>query len=229
MMKRIIIFVLFIIVGLNLLSQSKIDLSTIPRKIIFPYQFYIDQDSNFAPAIMSHKGAFSQTIARVCYIRTNKDSVYNTDVQTSLMGTGVGTKTFPVYYFIVGRMIRITIDGYISSSGNPSNTLAVKYGDAVLSTGVGTIPNTDRGGFKIEINILCVSVGTSGKFRTNTRSIFSTGTGIVTSYTRTIPAYEDVTVNTTLNNQLLDVLYTWGTASTNNNMRITHAVIEILN
>ena len=135
--------------------------------------------------------------------------------------------TIPGGLMAVGKTIRVTVMGVISTTGTPTVKVDFDIGGTtdVVTTGTQTLTASGLSSnlWHIELYITAYTVGGSGSYRCqgylqieseNQRyEMRSTGT---------------IGVNTTTDD-LLDLELTWGTASASNTWVTTNVVTEVLN
>ena len=165
----------------------------------------------------------------VLFTATASATVANTGTETSILGTGVGTKTLAASTLIAGKTVRVTVRGHYSTKAAVAGTLdiKVKAGAVTLfSTGAQTMTdNQTTQGFEVYGSFTCRTTGGSGTVfgQGQTRysaALIPTIAGMVTTAT--------VTVDTTASNAI-DVTATWGTADAGNTITGTNVILELLN
>jgi hypothetical protein len=150
-------------------------------------------------------GLFAQT--------ANSATVTNTTVETSMLGTGVGTLSVPANGFSVGDSFSGRLVGHISSRNNGTIRIKVKSGSAILGdTGLLTMPQTTNKHYNIDLNFTIRTIGAAG--------VASIVTGMVFTYSKDASnAFEgsdasiinSTTFDTTISNTL-DITVQWGSA-----------------
>lgn len=154
-------------------------------------------------------GLFAQTVAG--------PSISNTIVESSILGTGVGTLSVPANVFQVGDSFRAKLTGHISAANNNTIDIKIKTGSIVLAdTGIITLPSITYLNWTIEVDFTIRAIGPAG-----TASIISSG--IFTYMKNASNAFEGDTFSvvnaTTFDTTVpstLDITVTWGTASPSN-------------
>lgn len=83
-----------------------------------------------------------QKDARTLFVKTQDSVVVNTASESSLCnGSGVGGRTLPANFFVVGKTVRVEAWGYFASDGTAAQTLTIRLriggvtGTVVLATG----------------------------------------------------------------------------------------------
>lgn len=164
-----------------------------------------------------------QNIETCIFTQTANTNVNNTTTETTLLGTGIGTKTLPADFFTAGKTIRLTLRGFFSrTSGNI--TIRFKLGTtticatATASSGAGS---TD--GFQVIVDCTCRTTGAGGTFfgqgwyqNLNNGNVIE----MVTSAT--------VAVDTTAS-QIINTTIQFSTANAGNTFTSTNCTIEVLN
>lgn len=83
--------------------------------------------------------------------------------ETSIIGTGVGTKTIPGSFFMAGKTIRVRGLGVFTSAATPGTvTLKLKLGSVVIATSAAVTPTASKTGafFEFEFLLTCRSATT---------------------------------------------------------------------
>jgi hypothetical protein len=100
-------------------------------------------------------GLFSQTV--------DGPTVTNTTVESSILGTGVGSLSVPAGAFKVGDSFHITVIGHLSSKNNDDLRIRVKSGSVVLvDTGSVNMPGLTNQHFELNIDFTIRAVGAAG-------------------------------------------------------------------
>lgn len=174
-------------------------------------------------AISDNINGVTQKLSGCIFTATGNAANSNSIALLTIIGTGIGTKTLPANFWVIGKTIRITAGGVISNTGTPTiNTVAFIGATNVAGTGAYiTTTGLSNVGFKVEVYMTCRSTGVTGTVRgqtnvwINNSTYFSTGAG-------------NTTIDTTALN-ILDIQTQWGTASVSNAIIGTTCIIEILN
>ena len=94
-----------------------------------------------------------------------------------MIGGGAGTKTLPAGYLVVGKTIRISVAGIVTTAATPGTvSIAITLGGTVIAQSVA--PQTMTAGltnvpFGFTVLVTCQSTGTSGIVLANTLSLTS--------------------------------------------------------
>jgi hypothetical protein len=144
------------------------------------------------------------------FTSTATGTIANSVTETSITGTGVGTKTLPAAFFVVGRTLRVTLWG-IYSTANPAVTLQIKAklgSTVILDTGAQT-PTAAMAnrGFCVTGLITCRTTGATG-------TVFGQGSANMSISATDSQAWDmentaTATIDTTAS-QAFDVTATWG-------------------
>lgn len=162
-------------------------------------------------------------------IFTATGTVTNGDAGT-LFPAGNGTLTLPANFFTVGKTIRITLIGTLTTDASPVNqTITSKLGSTTICATGANVPTaslTNRGCI-IVVYITCQTTGTTGTvygqgyYEYNT---VASGADVRVDMETTAA----VTINTTTT-QVIDVTIANSLGGTATAITITNAVVEVLN
>jgi len=126
-------------------------------------------DGDYRPAIISWQdlinyinlnvasggGLFSQTV--------NGPTVTNTTVESSILGTGVGSLSVPAGAFRVGDSFHVVVIGHLSSKNNDDLRIRVKSGAVILAdTGFINMPGLTNKHFELNIDFTIRAIGGAG-------------------------------------------------------------------
>jgi len=162
------------------------------------------------------------------FTQTADVTVGNSDTETTLLGTGVGTLTFAADAFTVGKTVKIHATGYFSTKSSPGTfTWRFKIGTDTVAS-VAQIPpsalTTD--GWYIDAIVTCRTTGASGQFRGQGGMFWETSSTDGTIWR------DDTTANSTIDTTgslTVDLTAQWGTADVGNTITCTNAVVTVLN
>lgn len=143
------------------------------------------------------------------FTQTADQAVTNTTTETTLFGSGVGSKNFAANTLLAGMTVRFRLAGKLDNAGSVTETYKIKLGSVTLLTVGPATTITLAGGdaYVIEGEITCRTAGASGSFIGNAMISFGGGA----TYNRSAVATAG-TIDTTASNSL-DVTVTFGTAS----------------
>ena len=165
------------------------------------------------------------------FTQTADVTVANTTVETSILGTGSGTKTVAAGAInTVGRTIRIQVRGMISVNvGSPTLTIRFKIQGTTIgpvATAIIAVNAASNNAFSIDELVTIRSTGASGTFASNGEFAYqdtlngSPSVGLLQPGTCT----NDLTVSKTI-----DITVQWSAASALSTITSQVATIEILN
>lgn len=159
-------------------------------------------------------------------VQTNSVTVANTISETPL--TSASLLTLPANYLTVGKNIRIKISGYLTTTGGPNLSVALKFGSIVAQTAgtqvMATIGTNQY--WEAFMDVTVRSIGSSGTTFSQGRINYFTGT--TTQNVFASATTSTVTINTTISIPV-SVTAQWGTANVLNSITATNCTIEILN
>lgn len=188
-----------------------------------------DQSATFTGKVVGSSSTLSQPLVGCAFTATASNGPSNTATETSLIGTGVGTKTLPSNFLIAGKTIRITGAGVFTTPITTGNlVIKVKYGTTVIATATASnlATSATNDGFEYRVDLTCRTTGASGTVMTNGVMTYDL-TAITKAGVSLNNAGATTTIDTTSANAL-DVTATWST-STTSTITGTTATIEILN
>jgi hypothetical protein len=162
------------------------------------------------------------------FTQTADAAVANTVTETSILGTGSGTKTVAAGAInTIGRTLRIQVRGMISVNvGSPTLTVRFKVQGVTISTGVIAVNAASSNAFSIDELVTTRTTGASGTFASNGEFSYqdtlngSPSVGLLQPGTSTT----DLTTSKTI-----DVTVQWSAASASSTITSQVATIEILN
>jgi len=208
---------------------------------------------NAAPGVLAQKfplvGASGTTLQALSsnsynvpskmFSATAAATVGNTTTETTLLGSGQGTKTIEAGMLRVGGTIRITALGFIGWTGTPTIQIRVKLGSATVLNSGAITPGTLTGVsfFRVEAEIVVRTLGATGTVigqgvllhgqpaaaagQVLLIAAGSPNTGLFTTSDTT------TTLDTTAS-AAVDVTMQWGTANAANTVSITNVTIEYI-
>lgn len=145
------------------------------------------------------------------YAQTEVSSTLtNTTVETSIVGTGVGTLSVPADAFVVGDSYHAKIGGVISAQNSDEITINIKTGATTLATtGLISLEAVTELGWECELDFTIATIGASGSICTNGNFAYNRNTGSLEGF-----VFQDVQpIDTTVINTL-DITATWNQAKT---------------
>lgn len=136
-------------------------------------------------------------------------TVTNTEVETSIIGSGVGSLTIPANTFKVGDSYHAKIGGVISTLNNHEITINAKAdGSMLITTGLISLEAATTQSWEMEIDFTIAAIGTTGTVKSNGNFIYNRNTG---SYVGV--AFNDTEILDTTIEQTLDILVQWNQRS----------------
>ena len=166
------------------------------------------------------------------FAQTADATVSNTVTETTILASGVGTKTLPANFFVAGKTIRLRVGGVYSTPAlaTPSIIIKVKYGSTVIATVTTSalLSGATNLEFDGEVLITCRSTGASGTVMTHGDIEYSTGVAGTIGVDSLNNAGATTTINTTTSNAL-DVTIQWDSATATRGVKSTTCTIEVLN
>ena len=183
--------------------------------------------------IAIYMSGIQQLLTGVIFTQTaTSTDVTNTTTPTTILSTGVGTKTLPANFFVAGKTVRLTIKGRISSdNASMTGTLDIKFGSTVVaSTGSVDLLAFSDDYFEIVVDITCRTTGGSGTVAAIGRVLGARPPSTLGPPTQIISMTNSstVTLDTTAS-QAIDAVITWGSADTDNHITTQVCSIEVLN
>jgi hypothetical protein len=164
-----------------------------------------------------------QNISTILFTQTANQNVSNTLVETTLLGTGVGSKTLPANFFSVGKTLRLIVRGFFSrTSGNI--TIRFKIGaTTIVATATVTSGAGSNNGFQIIVDCTCRTIGAVGTMiAQGYAQNMNNGNVIEMVSTAT------VVIDTTISN-VVDETIQFSTANVGNTFTSTNSTLEVLN
>ncbi len=157
---------------------------------------------------------------QLVWTKTASTTVANTTAETTLLDTGVGSKTLTASFFRVGRTLFFEVVGYYSNTVTPTIQFKFKLGSVVvLDTGAITTPvGVTNQQFRFKGQMTCRTTGATG-------TIFAQGEVEIGGLAIPILPVVNTAATTidTTGTLVSDVMVTWGTASTSNTITATNA------
>jgi len=162
------------------------------------------------------------------FTQTADAAVANTTNETSILGTGSGTKTVAAGALnTIGRTLRVRVKGMISNAaGAPTLTIRFKVATTNILSGVFTVANATNDSFDFNVEMTTRTTGTSGTFASNGRFNHNMTTGSVGGVSLVFSGTQ--TTDLTLS-RAIDVTAQWSAANASNSIGSQIATIEILN
>jgi hypothetical protein len=178
------------------------------------------------PTYVAQSSGLVEWASSAIFTQTATTTISNSTSELTLFSTGRGSLTLPANFLTVGKTLKVRLIGWVNASSNPDLTLKLKYGATNISNDTHTMSSTDNNSmFTLDYLITCRTVGASG-------TVFAQGT---VTYERTDDLHQilnaktaTVTIDTTASNTI-DLTGQFSSASVNNNVNITNAIVEVIN
>lgn len=152
-------------------------------------------------------------------------TVVNTITETTILDGGIGSLSVPANYFSTGDSFHIKIGGIISANNGDTITISVKSGSLILGTDVITFTNgvTNRSWeFNCDFTIRTIGGPTVASVMSNGTFMYNVNSDI---YGGGFSTLNNTTFDTTISNTL-DFTVTWGSASVNNSIYSSMAILK---
>lgn len=176
----------------------------------------------------STANAIKTTLSGCIFSSTADAGPTNTVTETSVIGSGIGSKVLPADWWAIGKSIKITVTGRITNTLTPTIQVKGKINSTIVvdTTAVATAAITGTRFWKAEIYLTCRTLGATGSIQGQGCFEYSTTTSTIFRFQagNTIATTIDTTIANTL-----DVTLTWGTASASNAATGTNCTVEVLN
>jgi len=155
------------------------------------------------------------------FIATAAATVASSSSETTMAGSGVGSKTLPANFFRAGRSLRVEAFGYVSNTGTPDLTIKLKFGSTViLTTGtITTAASLSNTGWSFRGRITCRTTGAGG-------TVMAQGELFIGTTRVAMVNTAAVTVDTTAS-QAVDLTAQWSVNSSSNTITCQELNVEI--
>ena len=166
----------------------------------------------------------------VIFISLSTGQVVSTTTETTLIGAGVGSLTFPANTLFIGRTLRIQMTGVISTAAVPGTLrIKIKLGSTVILDTSAQTPTASVTNLIWRLDAV-ITVRTVGSVDTvigqATFEYQATALAALVTWGMTQTAALTTALNTS---HTLDVTAQWNTSSADNNIRCTNMTVESLN
>lgn len=159
-------------------------------------------------------------------------TITNTTDETSLIGNGVGTSVLKANTLEAGKTYRTKIRGLISGIKSVTGTIRIKIGDQTLITSVAEMPALlVNNYYESDLSIVCRSTDENNiadVIICEGKTTIIGGVGLNTTYSRALIMTDTTTIDNSID-QIIDVTYQWGTASTSNTISSIMFTLEEIN
>lgn len=113
--------------------------------------------------LIGHINGLKQYDARVSFVQTADKAITNTNAETTMFGTGIGTLTFPANFFSAGKTLKITLRGkHTMDATPPTITFRVKLGGVTFASVAYTDLNDTDQYFELDFLLTCRTTGAGG-------------------------------------------------------------------
>lgn len=208
---------------------------TLPR-IKNKYTYFQTLDTNYLESVDDmDSGDFSRNALATElnvfneFTQTADKTFGNTTDETSIVGTGLGSVSFPANYFKYGKKLRITGWGVVSGASGTATTLKIKLGNTTITTNTSNLPTTlSNVKFDIAIDLTVRSTGTTGTVVCGGTTTIHASIGFGTATTRNFRTETPVEIDTTQALKL-DATYQFGVASESNTITLSDLSVLAMN
>lgn len=181
-------------------------------------------------ALATYAGGLAQWPVGVCYSSTTSTTVTTCTSETTLVGSGNGTVTFPANFWKVGKSLRWTAQGnMVTNTESPSWTFRTYLGAnkaVVTSAMTGAMLYNNRSAWVFNGVLTCYAVGAAGRFIGNSVFTLPTGTLATSTYHCTMIAGMGADTTGTLT---WDLTCQASTGNANVKVSSTNIILEVLN
>tara|TARA_R110002020_G_scaffold264832_1_gene479582 strand:- start:10333 stop:11076 length:744 start_codon:yes stop_codon:yes gene_type:complete len=201
------------------IATSASNITTNSNEIVTLYA----NDATFATQILALQAAVAAIQPIGLYAQTAVSAtVTNTVVETSIVGSGVGSLTVPADIFVVGDSFHAKIGGVISAQNGDTINIRIKAGAIVLaSTGPVVLEPVTALGWECELDFTFAAIGVAGSICTNGNFAYNRNTGSLEGF-----VFQDVQpIDTTISNTL-DIAVEWGQAKTQDQIYSANFVLH---
>lgn len=161
------------------------------------------------------------------FSQTASVTVSNTVTETTLVGSGVGSKTIKANVPQIGQVYEGLMKGTHSAASAPNITINVKLGaTTICTTGAVASGNSTNAYFEIRFFFTYRTLGGSGTLFCQ-GYYYEAGGGASLNECPMVNT-TTATIDTTAD-QTIDVTVTWGTASASNTITATNFIMKSLN
>lgn len=159
------------------------------------------------------------------FIETANAVLANSNAETSIIGTGVGSLTLPAGFFSVGKSVRLTAFGFISTTGTPTITIKFKLGAVTIcaTAAITTASGLATALLAIDLVLTCRTIGATG-------TVIAAGqVGVGTVVGGLYPTSGAVSVVDTTGTLAASLTGQWSAADPANTLTITNLILTELN
>ncbi len=149
-------------------------------------------------------------------------TIANTTTETSLIGAGIGDKTFSIAHFYPGNSVEFNTKGFISATNGDTARIRLYFGSTVIVDSTATIPATFTN-VSFDSNFVLTYRG-NNKFIGQGKTTIYAGQALTTQYSRELLMLSEATIDI-LQAHDFDITYEWGTAREGNTITVTNMVV----
>lgn len=169
-----------------------------------------------------------QRLPSTVFVQTSDQTATSVEETSLIGGSSVGSKIILANTLTIGRTYRVKLKGYASGVQGATGTLKVYFGNDALVTSAATWSSLTDVMFDVEFEFTCRTIGQTGSLIGEGRSFVSGGQGFATVAMRPLLMLTPITIDTTINNAI-DITYAWSDVNAGNSVKVTTAIIEVLN
>jgi len=161
----------------------------------------------------------------ILFDATANKTIGNSNTETTLIGTGVGSLILPASFLTAGKVLRLTAYGFISTTGTPTVTVKLKFGSTIIcsSGAVTTGSGISNLVFAVDLLLTCRTVGASG-------TVISAGEVQIGAVNAGLyPTSGTTVVVDTTGTLAVDLTEQWGAVDPANTLTVTNFTLEKLN
>lgn len=184
------------------------------------------QDST-QQTLTAYEAGLTTYKAGAIFAQTTNKALNNSNAETSMYGTGVGTKALPANFLVIGKTIKGRLKGFYTTGVGPQAvTIKVKLGTNVIASATFTpLASITNLGWDLEFEIQCRTTGGGGTVFGQCRFIFDSTT-LTAAQVDFAPATGTVAVDTTAS-QTVDLTFTCAAADAGATYTSTNGIVEI--
>lgn len=220
---------LVLLTGLSLLAQympsSSSNAATATQLAADPTDCSAGPPQQYAKSIDSRANLTCQALAAgdypTLFTQTSDVTVFNTQSETSLLGTGTGSLTIPAAALRAGKSLRIRAYGYHSAVSAPTIEIKIKLaGNTILDSTAIASHNQTNAGVLIDAVITCRTAGGMGTVMAQGQYVEFGNAAFQLTNTSTN------TVDTT-GTLLFGLTAQWGATSMSDTITITNVLLSL--
>lgn len=181
---------------------------------------------NGATVALGSGGTTVNSTGGPLFVSTADAAVANTTTETSIFGSGTGTKTLPANYITAGKNFRVLVRGRMGTKAVAPGNLTIKFklGSTVLwSAVIAPAISLANDYFEFVGDFTGRTTGASGTVFAQAIAAYNDGT--TTTVNAPIAANTGTSTIDTTATQVVDVTATWATADANNTITGSIGVI----